>query len=710
MNWNEVHEAFVNNDLRRLTALLSQSPNTPDNALHPDDEGPIASAVFLGLLHRLGHGFKDLSRHESEKLTLEAVTSLLRLGCDPMTRNEWGQSALHILTMKYFAYDFNQFIDILISFVEKSDRTSYANAMDGYGHSAIFYANDRYDSTNRVNRLLDFGADPFMEDPTGATILRTLLRRLHTHNAQSEEESLHVIVRLLQLGCDRTIPDERGQTTLHILAKNHNGYNFNKVARTLISYIHESERASYINATDADGKSAIWYASRSYFACDRVTELLDCGADPCVGGYPFGSSVLHRLIQCIDSRNHQKSLQVMTRLIQLGCDPKAQDRHGRTALHMLAQNHTEIDFRGFTTGLISYSDEWERSQCLDTTDADGKSAIFYAVERDDAINRVNALLDFGADASVTDLTGASILHKVFRGRLPCHEEDTATLIVRLLQLGCSPIIRDQHGQTALHIMAQNYRIFDCGRFMIALLSFVDEWEQSSYVNATDSYGKSAIFYALECHILTHRFKTLVDFGADTDLRDMTGSTLVHAVFRSHFPCRYEETTYLIITLLQRGCDLQAQDEQGQTALHILAMSCGASSFDRYVEILIPFLDEWERASYINATDTDGNSALFYAAGSYEGYRKVGRLLQLGADPNIRGKDGQTPLHRTALNTWRDASFNQLSLLLQHGADPTMLDNNGYSALNYLGSGGYFSTTLAFLLLRSMVGAGYLPTD
>jgi len=601
LNWNEVDDEF-DADLRRLTSLLSkemESSNAHGNVLRPVLDSPFASSVFLGLFHRLGCHFEYLSRlgcHfeylsrscDNEELTLHAVRALLRLGCDPKVQNERGQSALHILTLDDMAYDFNNFTETLISFVSESERTSYVNTIDAYGHSAIFYAANRYDSASRISRLLDLGADPFMEDATGSTILQPVLHRLHTHN---EEDSFHLIVRLLQLGCDPKIRDERGQTTLHILSKNHHGYNFNQVARTLISYIDESERPSYINATDADGKSAVWYASRSPVAFDRVDVMLDFGADPFVGD-PSGSSVLHRLIQCIDSRNHQKSLQVMTRLVQLGCDPKAQDQHGRTALHILVENPNKIDFFRFAEVLISsVVDESEGTSYIDTTDADGNSAIFYAIQaRVDSVKRLKTLLDFGADPSVRDATGSTILHKGFRGYNFSNDEDSVNLIIRILQLGCDPT---------------------------------------------------------------------------------------------------------------------AQDDRGETTLHILASRGSATAMFRYAEILISFVHESERASYLNAMDTDGNSAMFCAADSMEAYAKVSRLVHLQADPTLHGKDGRTLLHLTAKNTWKKDALYQLSLLLQHGADPTIADDYGFLPLDYLGSQGEFKTSFAFLLLRSMVGTGYL---
>jgi hypothetical protein len=58
-------------------------------------------------------------------------------------------------------------------------------------------------------------------------------------------------------------------------------------------------------------------------------------------------------------------------------------------------------------------------------------------------------------------------------------------------------------------------------------------------------------------------------------------------------------------------------------------------------------------------------------------KHVKRLLEEGTDPNIRDKDGNTPLHFAASKDCAEVA----RLLLRHGADPNAQDKNGDTPLH-----------------------------
>jgi ankyrin repeat protein len=84
----------------------------------------------------------------------------------------------------------------------------------------------------------------------------------------------------------------------------------------------------------------------------------------------------------------------------------------------------------------------------------------------------------------------------------------------------------------------------------------------------------------------------------------------------------------------------------------------------------------EKGANPNARDKDGRTRLHLAAD--EGRVDVVKLLlEYEADPNARGEFGRTPLHVAA--QWGNADI--VRLLLKYGADPTVKNKDGNTPLD-----------------------------
>jgi len=461
------------------------------------------------------------------------------------------------------------------------------------------------------------------------------------YNDDDEYDLLPAITRLLELGCgDPMARSQWGRTALHVLVRNDANCELNPCIDTLLSFVDESERTSYVNAMDAEGKAAIFYASAQHFSLSRVMKLLDLYADPLVGN-PTVSTILHHLLSNVedgvndndddndngdgngDDDSDEESrpdtegdtLLAVTKLLELGCDPKAKGHRGRTALHILAMRRLPYTVDLLET-LLSHVDESERIDFVNTADADGKSAIYLAAWSCSLASIINKMLDSMADPFVGDPTGSFILHKLL-GRLDAaNEEDTVRAVTKLLELGCDPKAQNERGQTALHILTKSSPMYDFNRIVPVLISFVEESERKSYVNARDKDGKSAVLYlpdlrALPPGTITRRVSVLLEAGLDIDATDNDGRTILHAAVASYgTSCSLEVITFL----LECGADVNQQDTTGQTVLHLL-ISRTLDDERTKSKILSLFLRRGVRATM---TDNNGNLP-FSHLGDHNGY-------------------------------------------------------------------------------------------
>jgi ankyrin repeat protein len=180
-------------------------------------------------------------------------------------------------------------------------------------------------------------------------------------------------------------------------------------------------------------------------------------------------------------------------------------------------------------------------------------------------------------------------------------------------------IKDDHGNTALHICAAN----QLDNFIISLL------ERKFDLSLTNQLGYTALHSACQYgHESSARL--LLDAPSSCGLNPNTaaigGTTALHLASKAG-------TLSTIQLLLDRGADMLARSSGGYTVLHWAA----DSGHDRVVELLLSAGTE----DILSEQDDLGRTALHLAAWLGHG-EVVERLLKAGADPGIRDRDGYTP--------------------------------------------------------------------
>lgn len=169
---------------------------------------------------------------------------------------------------------------------------------------------------------------------------------------------------------------------------------------------------------------------------------------------------------------------------------------------------------------------------------------------------------------------------------------------------------------------------------------------------------------------------LLSRGANPNLKDDLGETpLMYAVGG---PASRRD---IVLRLLEQGGDLRATNGQGET----LTMLAGSAAV---LELLL------DKGADPNAKSRDGLTPLMYAVAE----RRPGNLAQVklllarGAQVNARNAEGVTALLIAA----HCERFDVLALLLKHGADPNLRSKYGASALMHAAENGSVEATRALL--------------
>jgi ankyrin repeat protein len=135
-----------------------------------------------------------------------------------------------------------------------------------------------------------------------------------------------------------------------------------------------------------------------------------------------------------------------------------------------------------------------------------------------------------------------------------------------------------------------------------------------------------------------------------------------------FDALLTEDLTLLTELLEAGCDVNAQDEEGRTAL----IQATIYNNVEVVEILI------HNKAQVNTRDFfGGNAALHFAAQNY--YLEIVQiLLKNKAEIDIQDINGNTPLYKAVLNFSGNGAV--IQQLLLHGADRHLKNHQGVSPL------------------------------
>lgn len=338
---------------------------------------------------------------------------------------------------------------------------------------------------------------------------------------------------------------------------------------------------------------------------DMTGLLLKYGAD-CNEKYKNEPSALHFGAQ-------SGQLELVELLVRFRARKSATDSRGRKPIHWAAkQGHSRI-----VQFLVSPSADQDRS---------GKSALFLACKCE-SLPTIRVLLEYGASVNKADL----------RGRTPLHvaaSSGTRDVVRLLLAEGANVEAKSDTATTSLHEAA-----------LEGWTTVVEELlAAGATIDACDTSRQTALHYACRSsNPSIDLLKVLIQHGASPEARDSQGQLPLHFAVKEGNPS-------MVLALTENAeSSICERDEYGKTAMHNAAQTGNTAVAECLLSAIrnssnlegFGVIDNIQR--YINYMDTKGKTALHYAVEKAP-IGLFNSLLDNGANPNLRDKEGNSVLH------------------------------------------------------------------
>ena len=560
--------------------------------------------------------------------------------CDVNIRNKKGNTALHIA-----AYIKSNGIKMMKCLLRsgKCDLNQVNNKHKTSLHVACKYGHDRV-----VEILLRSGVDAQAVDMDGNTALyfahhnlrfkclRLLGKHLNQLNVDGDavlhilcgmkisKEKLPECVKFLRetKGLDINKFNKKGETPLHIACR----WSYGDVVGTLV------EMKCDVNACDGLGNTALYIAVRSEIdRLQKVQHLLksdECNPNVC---NKRGCVPLHAACR-------GGSIAVIEMLVtDQRCDVNIQDENGNTPLHTTIRTYNRVQWRKVQLLL-------QRSACdLNLTNKDGSTPLHIASGKRDVHVLELLVADKRCDVNIQDMNGDTALHRGVnsaeivkylmekcpqcdacntKGQTPFHKaiEKGALASVELfikngvdiqrsdinenapihiacqysrletlkVILGCKtcdPNQQNANGDTALHIVSRNTLSLETKLQYLQLLLCIPginpevlNNEHLKPFEASEKDGNTVLHNACAKGEST-MVQFLIENGADVLRTNRHGNAPIHIA------CMNFRLKTLRILLSCKHCNPNQQNEDGDTALHIVCKMRNVNEFE-YLKLLM----------------------------------------------------------------------------------------------------------------------------
>ena len=526
-----------------------------------------------------------------------------------------------------------------------------------------------------VEALLKQGADPNARVP-GTYGYTPLTQAICAECCYGGIPDTKITKRLLDHGADPYLEDENHEPAFFYAAKKQ----CEPIARLLVS------RGVDVNRKNSDGETVLLdHASTSV---EDLKLLLDLGADPNVTDEKR-VTVLMRIAGTsqVLSKEEQKRVENATRyLVRRGARVNAVDHRGNTALfystdhpgnipatRALVAAGIDINLKnsaGFPALLSALNEDEEQVLFLIDHGADvkfvtddGSTSLIIAAASDQA-KSVAKLLQRGVSPKSKTKEGLTAGHAAARQGDYMDGVARRQRPVEILKLlaradGDLQAVNNE-GETPLHLAARKGYAGSV-RFLL---------EQNVDPNVANKKAETPLLLAVRSEIDSFdKVQLLVSKGANVESADSAAMTpLMAAAALMKRP--------VVTFLLEKGADAERKDRNGNSILNLVA----ASFQDRilmaedYAALIRAIA---ERLRTIDEPDLQGVTPLMWASASNVP-EAVEELLQHHANINTHAHDGRTPLMYACASN----ALKTIPVLISHGADVNAKDRGGRTALDW----------------------------
>ncbi|XP_045023640.1 uncharacterized protein LOC116920209 isoform X2 [Daphnia magna] len=178
--------------------------------------------------------------------------------------------------------------------------------------------------------------------------------------------------------------------------------------------------------------------------------------------------------------------------------------------------------------------------------------------------------------------------------------------------------------------------------------------------------------------LIEKINDLIQLGIDVNAKDNRGWNALHLLCR--FNSENSNLIDAIRLLIQLGIDVNAKDKNGQNALHFL---CWSNSNSNLIDAIRLFI---QLGIDVNAKDNTGWNAFHFLCRFNSNSNLIDAIrlfIQLGIDVNAKDNIGWNALHFLCRFNSNSNLIDAIRLFIQLGIDVNAKDNTGWNAFHYL---------------------------